>query len=31
MHKVDECVEIADLDALTRIYEEVLRRFFTPS
>jgi succinyl-diaminopimelate desuccinylase len=31
MHKVDECVELADLDALTRVYEDVLRRFFASS
>ncbi|MEM6381631.1 MAG: succinyl-diaminopimelate desuccinylase [Pseudomonadota bacterium] len=28
MHKVDEHVEVADLEALTAIYEDVLRRFF---
>ena len=28
MHKVDECVEIADLDMLTAIYGDVLERFF---
>ncbi|MGB8276082.1 MAG: succinyl-diaminopimelate desuccinylase, partial [Alphaproteobacteria bacterium] len=31
MHKVDECVELADLEALTRIYEGVLRHFFAAS
>lgn len=29
MHKLDEAVAIADLEALTGVYEEVLRRIFT--
>jgi succinyl-diaminopimelate desuccinylase len=28
MHKTDECVPLADLEALTRIYENVLTRYF---
>lgn len=28
MHQVDECVAVTDLDALARIYETVLDRFF---
>jgi succinyl-diaminopimelate desuccinylase len=28
MHKVDERVAVADIEGLTRIYEEVLRRYF---
>jgi succinyl-diaminopimelate desuccinylase len=28
MHKADECVPLADLETLTRIYERVLARYF---
>ena len=28
MHAVDECVSVADLDALTRIYADAIRRYF---
>ncbi|HLF58372.1 MAG TPA: succinyl-diaminopimelate desuccinylase [Alphaproteobacteria bacterium] len=28
MHKVDECVTVADLEALTAIYVDILERFF---
>jgi len=28
MHKVDECVSLADLEKLTRIYEELLAAYF---
>jgi succinyl-diaminopimelate desuccinylase len=28
MHQIDECVAIADLEALTRIFEDVLARYF---
>jgi acetylornithine deacetylase/succinyl-diaminopimelate desuccinylase-like protein len=28
MHKVDEQVPVADLETLTAIYENVLKRFF---
>jgi succinyl-diaminopimelate desuccinylase len=28
MHKVDECVALSDLEALTDIYERILERFF---
>ncbi len=28
MHKVDECVALADLEALTAVYVEILTRFF---
>lgn len=28
MHKVDECVALADLETLTRIYHRILHRFF---
>lgn len=31
MHKVDEHVEIADIEALTEIYREVLVRYFAPT
>jgi len=31
MHRVDESVEIADLETLTAIYEDVLERFFSRS
>ena len=30
MHKVDECVEVADLRRLTAIYRAVLQRYFAP-
>jgi succinyl-diaminopimelate desuccinylase len=26
MHKVDECADTADIEALTGIYEEIIRR-----
>ncbi|HEY4266284.1 MAG TPA: succinyl-diaminopimelate desuccinylase, partial [Micropepsaceae bacterium] len=29
MHKIDECVSIADIETLTRIYEAVLHLYFT--
>ena len=28
MHKVDERVAVSDVEGLTRIYEEVLKRYF---
>jgi succinyl-diaminopimelate desuccinylase len=30
MHKTDECVDLADLESLTRVYEAILDGFFAP-
>ncbi len=30
MHKVDEEVEVVDIERLARIYERVLEKFFAP-
>ena len=31
MHQIDERVEVADIEGLTRIYEAFLRRFLGPA
>lgn len=31
MHKADECVSLADMEMLTRIYQSVLSSFFSPT
>ncbi|MFN9357227.1 MAG: M20/M25/M40 family metallo-hydrolase, partial [Alphaproteobacteria bacterium] len=29
MHKTDECVRLADIEQITRIYEAILRHYFS--